>query len=145
MAETGGWLSDMAFWVDGNATSGSGGGGSGQGFQLSQDEARGQLEKFRTIRERLLAVQDKSERLAQTTAPAEDPATVRMNQALVGGSEGQGAFVIGNQSLRHQYEYAHEIVTRLEKALGIYQEADEQASSDMHRTGQNNSSGGFAE
>lgn len=140
-AKAGGWLSDLTFSVDGKA----GGGDSGQGFQLSQDEARAQLEKFRAIEDRLEEQQRRARRLEQITPPAQDPATVRMNQALVGGGQGQGAFVLGSQSLTQQYKYVHEIVVRLQKALGIYQESDDQASGDMRRSGQDSGSKGIGE
>ncbi|MFC4003942.1 hypothetical protein ACFS2C_09260 [Prauserella oleivorans] len=143
MATTGNWLSDVTFWVDGKASGGKAapaGGGSaapagGQGFSLSREEAEVALREFRAIQDELMYVSEKARFLLQMKPPADDPASVRMNEAATGGAAGQGAFGHGAEHVVAEYEYFRDLVTRLETALGYYQEEDESAGRQVGQSG----------
>ncbi|KHF44299.1 hypothetical protein [Saccharomonospora viridis] len=152
MTASGNWLSDVMFWVDGVASGAAGGGaaaggggalgGSGggapsgsQGFSLTREEAERALEEFRAIYNDLVVVEREAGSLIRLTPPAEDPASVRLNEAFAGGSSGLGAFGYGHKHIAREIAYFRELVGRLEKALGYVAEADESAGHHVGKAG----------
>ena len=154
MTASGNWLSDVMFWVDGVASGAAGGGaaaggggggalgGSGggapsgsQGFSLTREEAERALEEFRAIYNDLVDVERKAQFLIQMRPPAEDPASVQLNEAFAGGSSGLGAFGYGHKHIAREIAYFRELVGRLEKALGYVAEADESAGHHVGKAG----------
>ena len=152
MTASGNWLSDVMFWVDGVASGAAGGGaaaggggggalgGSGggapsgsQGFSLTREEAERALEEFRAIHDDLLKLEGNARRLLELQPPAEDPASVRLNEAFAGGGSGPGVFGYGHGHVKKEIAYFRELVERLEKALGYVTEADESTG---HHVGQ---------
>ncbi|WP_282771454.1 hypothetical protein [Saccharomonospora viridis] len=150
MTASGNWLSDVMFWVDGVASGAAGGGaaaggggalgGSGggapsgsQGFSLTREEAERALEEFRAIHDDLVELEYDAQLLLELRPPAEDPASVRLNEAFAGGSSGPGVFGYGAGHVKKEIAYFRELVGRLEKALGYVAEADESAG---HQVGQ---------
>lgn len=152
MTASGNWLSDVMFWVDGVASGAAGGGaaaggggalgGSGggapsgsQGFSLTREEAERALEEFRAIHDDLVELEYDAQLLLELRPPAEDPASVRLNEAFAGGSSGLGAFGYGCKHIAREIAYFRELVGRLEKALGYVAEADESAGHHVGKAG----------
>ncbi|WP_370948822.1 hypothetical protein AB5J62_15040 [Amycolatopsis sp. cg5] len=134
MGQPGEWLSDVHFWVSDAPSAGSAGGqggdppGAGQGFSLSRDEALSMLVRARGVCDELRALQRKAEQLTQMQAPADEPASKGYNSA------GNGAFGYGSGHIHKEIEYLSELISRLERALGITAQGDEDAAADMKRT-----------
>lgn len=152
MTASGNWLSDVMFWVDGVASGAAGGGaaaggggalgGSGggapsgsQGFSLTREEAERALEEFRAIHDDLVELEYDAQLLLELRPPAEDPASVRLNEAFAGGSSGPGVFGYGAGHVKKEIAYFRELVGRLEKALGYVAEADESAGRHVGQAG----------
>lgn len=164
MTASGNWLSDVMFWVDGVASGAAGGGaaaggggalgGSGggapsgsQGFSLTREEAERALEEFKTIHADLVELRWDAAELIRLRPPAEDPASVRLNEAFAGGASGRGVFGYGLMHVEKEIAYFDELINRLEKALGYVTEADESASQQVGEAGGLEDSGdrGFLE
>ncbi|MBK1788513.1 hypothetical protein JHE00_29645 [Prauserella sp. ASG 168] len=126
-------FNNMNFIVDGKSSSGPGAGG---GFSMSREEAEAALEEARGVAADLAEQAEGAMELQQTQAPADDPATMGFNQV------GLEAFGNGAQHVAAERDYWRSLVTALEKALGVYQEADEQAGQDIGKSGRQKDSGG---
>ncbi|EHR63488.1 hypothetical protein [Saccharomonospora cyanea] len=138
-----GWLSDVTFWVDGVPSGGAApapGGGSGsvptggQGFSLSTEEARRMLDSFKRIYNDLVGMEAESRQLLEMRAAAEDPASLHFHESAVGGI-GRGAFFHGHEHLQKEITFFAELVARLEKALGLIADSDEDAKQQIGAAG----------
>jgi hypothetical protein len=141
------WLDDVTFWVNGIAsrthtrggTSAGGGGGGApsgaQGFSLTREEAERALQEFREIRNELMRMERDALELTRLRPPAGDPASVQLNEAIVGGSNDPGAFGYGYGHIKKEIAYFDELVHRLELALGYVTDADESTSRDIGDAG----------
>ncbi|PFG48689.1 uncharacterized protein DUF3558 [Amycolatopsis sulphurea] len=137
-----GWLDGLAFTINdafgagGAAVCGgaSGGGGSpgGPGFTMSRDDALSMLKLAKTVREHFDLMRPKAHRLTQITSPADEPGSNGYTKLLVNQGEPKGTFVTGKEQVDEEFAYADELVNRLEKALGITEASDGQASSDVN-------------
>ncbi|MEV4596060.1 hypothetical protein AB0K15_01500 [Amycolatopsis sp. NPDC049253] len=159
-----GWLTGLDFAITdapaagggaagGGAAGGGGAGGggampnSGEGggrFSLSREEAQSMLTVAKRVRDQLQDMTAKAVVLTQLTPPADDPASASYNNLMVGAGQGTGAFSEGSSQVERERAYASELVTRLEKALGITESTDEQAASDVKTAGAGNQDKGFA-
>lgn len=74
---------------------------------------------------------DAAQVLSQATPPAPEPASTGAVTGPNGVNE-TGRFYQGH--LDYQYNYLSELITRLQKALGIVQAADRQAAADTNKT-----------
>ncbi|MFD2473062.1 hypothetical protein [Amycolatopsis silviterrae] len=111
---------------------------AGAGFTLSQDEARSLLERARRLRDNAGKMQASAEALTRLTPPAADPGSVGFNQQAV------NAFEAGKSANENLHRYMTELISRLEKALGIVGDSDSQAAADVKTAGKSEQSGGLA-
>jgi len=115
---------DLGFWATDSMTSGPPPPG-GQGFSMSTDEMRSILDKARTLLATIHKQFRNAEKLWQVDPPADEPASVgAVNDA--NGVIATGRYYSGH--LQFQADYLSELIKRLEKALGITEEADQQAA-----------------
>ncbi|EID54763.1 hypothetical protein [Saccharomonospora xinjiangensis] len=145
MTAAGGWLSDVTFWVDGvpsGGTAPSGGGGAvppppsgGQGFSLSREEAEEALREFKGIYDDLVRMEAQARQLREMRPAAEDPASLAFHETIVGGAAGPGAFGYGHGHVLKEIEFFGRLVARLEKALGLVTESDEEANQQISSAG----------
>ena len=115
---------DLGFWATDSMTSGPPPAG-GQGFSMSTDEMRSLLTKAKTQRDTISQQFVRAQQLSQVTAPADEPAST----TAVGGPNGvneTGRYYEGH--LRYQFNYLSELIQRMEQALGMNEEADQQAA-----------------
>ncbi|WP_409183260.1 hypothetical protein F9C11_02035 [Amycolatopsis sp. VS8301801F10] len=146
--ETTGWLTGLPITVVGTAMNVAKGVSdaaavasavkSGAGFTLSPDEARSLLERAKRLRDNAAMMQPSAEALTRLTPPAEDPGSVGFNQQAV------NAFEAGKSANENMQRYMAELVSRLEKALGIVGESDGQAAADVKAAGKSEQGGGLA-
>lgn len=137
--ETAGWLTGLPITVVGTAMNVASGVAdaaavasareSGAGFTLSPDEARSLLEKAKRLRANLQVMNLEAEALTRLVPPAQDPGSVGFNQQAV------NAFAAGKDANDRMYQYMVELIGRLERALGIVSESDDQAASEVKAVG----------
>ena len=120
------------FIVDGKASAP----GVGGGFELDADTAEGLYREAAALADDLAEQAREAEDLRETRPPAEDPASVGFNDV------GSQAFDAGAQYVRAEAEFYRGLAWALGKALGLYQESDEQARRDITTSGGEADSGG---
>jgi hypothetical protein len=150
---SGGWLHDLGFWVTDSATGGGGAivghlgplspqpfaaGHSGpaptEGFSLSRAEAESMLAQAKRTADDVLAMRPNAEKLTRMKVPADDIASHGYNASWVGngqGNPGAGGYALGH--VNKEYQYLTELVQRLERALGITADTDQQAGTDINK------------
>jgi hypothetical protein len=139
------WLSDVGFWIKDagqavtpNASAfapGLTGPAPTQGFSLNRDEAQNMLTQAKRIRDDVQALLPKAETLTRMKPPADEIASNAYNAAHVGngqGDPGAGGYGVGH--VRKEHAYLVELVGRLERALGITDDTDQQAATDVKNT-----------
>ncbi|MGH3623691.1 MAG: hypothetical protein ACRDQ5_18170 [Sciscionella sp.] len=132
----GGWLSDLAFWINDGPRATVGSAGSvGQGFSLSRDEATSLLTQAENVLDDLKPLINKADQLRQMQPPADDPASNGYNHIAAGGGRDTGVFGFGVGHVEREYNYLRELVRRLRDALGSTQDTDEHAGRDIAGTG----------
>ncbi|MFF0146870.1 hypothetical protein [Amycolatopsis sulphurea] len=109
---------------------------------MSRDDALSMLKLAKTVRDYFRKMRQRAYNLTQLTSPANEPGSNGYNKLLVNRGEPKGTFVLGEEQVNQEYAYAKELVHRLEKALGITEASDEQATSDVKDAG--TQGGGFA-
>lgn len=143
MTAAGGWLSDVTFWVDGVPSGGAApapGGGSGslpaggQGFSLSKEEANDMLASFKSIYDDLVEMETQARQVREVRSAAEDPASLHFHQSAVGGL-GTGAFDYGHEHVKKEIAFFAKLIDRLEKALGLTTDSDEDAKQQIGAVG----------
>jgi hypothetical protein len=120
------------FIVDGRASAP----GKGGGFELDVDTAEGLYREAKALAEELEHQAHEALRLRRIDPPAEDPASVSFNDV------GSQAFEAGAQHVQAEADFYRGLALALGKALGVYQESDEQAGRDITIAGGENDSGG---
>ncbi|SEF28138.1 hypothetical protein SAMN05421837_10429 [Amycolatopsis pretoriensis] len=126
---TGSIFSGVSFWA--TDLTGAAPQAGGQGFAMSSSEMRAMLKKAMDVRISIQQQRDAAQVLSQATPPAQEPASTA---AVVGpnGVNESGRYYQGH--LDYQYNYLSELITRLQKALGMVEAADQQAASDTNKT-----------
>ncbi|MBB4683725.1 hypothetical protein [Amycolatopsis jiangsuensis] len=127
--------------VGGGAGAGGAAVSTGQGFTLSRDEATAMLKDAQGIRDDLAKMIPVAERLTHLSPPAADPASNGYNNLLTGSGGQAGAFGYGLGHVQREHDYVGELISRLEKALGITQDSDSNATTDVNKAA--NSGGGM--
>lgn len=103
------------------------GGTSGGGITMDRDEMRNFLEQVKKTQQ-LCQQQVLGNRFrSQITPPAEDPASVLFTNAV------QAARDARDKYLQDQLDMYNELVDKLQKALGITTEADDQAADAVNK------------
>jgi hypothetical protein len=127
------FFEDVTFWNTDNVTGGGAAPtGGGQGFRMSGDEMRTLLKKAQDLRDSIRDRYQFARRLSQVRPPGNEPAS----KSAVDGPNGvneTGRFYEGH--LRIQDNYYSELILRLEKALGMTEEADRQAADTTKKHG----------
>ena len=137
-----GWLTGLGITIAGSGSSSPG--SSGPGFTMSHDDAHSMLALAKQARTQFGAMRLRADRLAHTTSPADEPASNSYNARLVGSGPEGGAFGAGADKVQHMYDYADELVGKLETALGLTRSADEAAAHHIKATGSGQHSTGRA-
>lgn len=122
---------DLGFWATDSMTSGPPPAG-GQGFSMSTDEMRSLLTKAQGQRQTIQEQLDKAHILSQADPPADEPASTNAVNGPNGVNE-TGRYYEGH--LRYQFDYLSELIQRMQKALGIIVEADQQAGDTTKKAG----------
>ena len=120
------------FIVDGRASAP----GKGGGFELDVDTAEGLYREAVALAYDLQEQAMAARRLRDIDPPAEDPASVGFNNV------GIQAFEAGAQHVDAEWQFYRGLARALGRALGVYQESDEQAGRDITIAGGENDSGG---
>ncbi len=120
------------FIVDGKASAP----GAGGGFELDIETAEGLYREAAALAIELDRQVFAAEQLCETQPPANDPASVNFNQ--VGGQ----AFLAGAEHVRAEVDFYRGLARALRKALGMYQDSDEQADQDVIASSGESGSGG---
>ncbi|WP_134718758.1 hypothetical protein [Saccharomonospora xinjiangensis] len=110
--------------------------GAEGGFDLDLATAEGLYREAVSLAEDLEEVKRVAERLCETQPPADDPASVSFNNA------GVEAFKAGAVHVQAEVDYYWSLARALGKALGLYQESDEQAGRDITASGGESDAGG---
>ncbi|MER6664748.1 hypothetical protein ABT256_09365 [Amycolatopsis japonica] len=105
---------------------------SGQGFTMSGDEMRALLKKCQDQRDFIRKQFEDARKLSQVVPPGTEPASTHAVNGPNGVNE-TGRFYEGH--LRFQDNYYTELILRLEKALGMTEEADRQAADATKKSG----------
>ena len=94
------------------------------------------LTQAKRIRDDVYHLIPNAEKLTRMKAPADEIASNAYNAAHVGKGQGDtGAAGYGVGHVRKEYNYLRELVGRLERALGITAESDQQAGTDVKSAG----------
>ncbi|MFE3173534.1 hypothetical protein ACFXPA_19355 [Amycolatopsis sp. NPDC059090] len=143
--ETTGWLTGLPITVVGAAMNVAKGVSdaaavasamkAGAGFTLNPDEAHSLLERARRLRDNAGKMQPSAEALTRLTPPAADPGSAGFNQQAV------NAFEAGKSANENMQRYMAELISRLEKALGIVSDSDFQAAADVKSAGKSEGGG----
>lgn len=120
------------FIVDGRASAP----GKGGGFELDVDTAEGLYREAKALAYELWEQVRDARDLSSINPPAEDPVSVGFNDV------GSQAFEAGAQHVQAEADFYRGLARALGKALGVYQESDEQAGRDITIAGGENDSGG---
>ena len=131
MTQSGSLFGDLGFWATDSMTSGPPPPG-GQGFSMSSDEMRALLTKAKTMRDVIRQHRNDATKLIQVTPPADEPAS---NNAVFAEN---GIIKTGDKYMEHmqnQEDYFSELIQRMERALGITEAADQQASETAKKSG----------
>nr|WP_255283760.1 hypothetical protein [Saccharomonospora azurea] len=120
------------FIVDGKASAP----GTGGGFELDADTAEGLYREAAALALELDQQAFEADHLRETQPPAEDPASVSFNHV------GSQAFDSGAQYVRAEADFYRGLAIALGKALGMYQDSDEEAGRDVTISGGEGDSGG---
>ncbi|CAM2823276.1 hypothetical protein SAXI111661_03445 [Saccharomonospora xinjiangensis] len=123
---------DTNFIVDGKPSQP----GAEGGFDLDLATAEGLYREAVSLANDLAQIMIEADRLCETQPPADDPASVSFNNA------GVEAFKAGAAHIQAEVEYFRSLARALGKALGVYQESDEQAGRDIFASGDEAKSGG---
>ncbi|MFD5243158.1 hypothetical protein ACFWIW_01365 [Amycolatopsis sp. NPDC058340] len=105
---------------------------AGQGFTMSGDEMRALLKKCQDQRNFIRVQFRDARKLSQVVPPGNEPASKHAVDGPNGVNE-TGRFYEGH--LRFQDNYFTELILRLEKALGLTEEADRQAADATKKSG----------
>ena len=122
----------------GGGSSGGGGGsagGGGGGWTMSREEAMDAAKDAREIADDFEEQVQDAERLARTRGPS-DPASQAFTKV------GNEAFAAGAEHVRAERDSWRSLADALEKALGTYEQADEQAGEDVGKSGGHDQSDG---
>ncbi|GAA1250988.1 hypothetical protein GCM10009676_42200 [Prauserella halophila] len=114
------------FVIDGKATNP----GSGGGYEFDGDTAKGIFEEAKELAGRYGQHYRKAQDIAEAAvSPAEDPASVRFTQVA------KRAWQVGAERMRELWKFHHDLAEKLGKALGVYEEAEDQAGKDVKHAG----------
>ncbi|RJQ90420.1 hypothetical protein [Amycolatopsis panacis] len=102
----------------------------------------GMLNQAKGIRDDLWAMIFDAEQLTKMKPPADEPASKAFNVLAAGGGGNPGAFGYGVGHIKREHGYVDELIKRLEDALHLTHSSDENAATDMNKTGSSNG-GGF--
>jgi hypothetical protein len=105
---------------------------------MNRDEAQSVLTRAKRVLDNTKAMSPGAERLTRLTPPAADPSSTGFNQQAV------SSFTAGRQALDTTYQYMSDLVGRLEKALGIVSESDDQAAAAVKTVGNSDQDKGLA-
>ncbi|MEU9685859.1 hypothetical protein [Amycolatopsis japonica] len=121
-------------WFQNSDTVGGGGAApaGGQGFSMSGDEMRALLKKCKDQRNFIREQFRDARKLSQVIPPGNEQASKHAVDGPNGVNE-TGRFYEGH--LRFQDKYYTELILRLEKALGLTEEADRQAADATKKSG----------
>ncbi|WP_326567691.1 hypothetical protein VSH64_38605 [Amycolatopsis rhabdoformis] len=121
----------------------SGGPGAGR-FSLSREEAQSMLTTAKNVLDQLKSIEPTAEALVHIQPPADDPGSNSYNTLLIGAGGGQGAFSAGKAQVDLEFTYIKELVSKLEKALGIIGATDEESAADVKAAAAGSQDKGFA-
>jgi hypothetical protein len=117
------FLKDVFFWSTDPVPGGTPAPPSGQGISMSSDEMRTMLATAKKTRDTIRERQQGSLRLSQAVPPA----NVQPSNDAVNGTNGvneTGRYYTGHTN--YQYNYQTSLITKLEAALGMTVETDQQ-------------------
>ncbi|MFC3450740.1 hypothetical protein [Amycolatopsis speibonae] len=103
--------------------------GSAGGFSLSRDEMTAELENLRRLHDRIEAQRERAAPLWSIVSPGSDPASVRNTNASNTSGTSYG------EHLARQSQFVATIIGKIQTALGITQQHDEQAAAEIGNVG----------
>ncbi|MEC3974294.1 hypothetical protein [Amycolatopsis sp. H20-H5] len=115
---------------------------AGQGFSLRKGEARDILNQAYGIRDQLEDLKRQAASLQKLTPPAQDQASATYNQKLTRGAmtgfmvwDAAAAFDAGVDQVGTELTYMNTMIEKLEKALGITGEVEQQNKDAVNKAG----------
>lgn len=112
-------------WAKGAVTSGPIAGG----FMMDPETAEGMVRKAKWIAMEMQKQYLAADRLVSSEPPAKDPGSQAFQKVAV------GLFELGAESVKAQWQRYTDIAEKLQKALDVYNETDEQAGKDAKKSG----------
>ncbi|MBB4683955.1 hypothetical protein [Amycolatopsis jiangsuensis] len=110
------------FVVAGAGGGGASGGSAGGAFALDRDAMTTELANLKKLQRRIGDQRDHAAPMWSIQSPGNDPASLRNTEA----SNNSG--LAYRDSLTRQYDFVGFFIAKIEKALGIHEENDEQAA-----------------
>ncbi|WP_328608231.1 hypothetical protein OG943_03660 [Amycolatopsis sp. NBC_00345] len=98
---------------------------------MSTDEARNMLVVAKRVRDKYMDMRRKAADALGMNPPADEPGSNGYNSLMVGQDHNSGVLGGGRDQAELAYNYAAQLVSRLEQALGITESSDEQAAADI--------------
>jgi hypothetical protein len=142
------WLEGLDFAIIGQQPAGGGGGASGggaapsgPGFAMSTDEARNMLVVAKRVRDKYSDMRRKALDALRMNPPADEPGSNGYNKLMVGEDHNSGVLGGGRDQVELAYNYAAQLASRLEQALGITESSDAQATVDVKNMTQDEGKG----
>ncbi|MBB3662262.1 hypothetical protein FB384_001166 [Prauserella sediminis] len=112
-------------WAMGAVTSGAVAGG----FMMDPETAEGMVRKAKWISTQMREQHEKAKNLVYSEPPANDPGSEAFQSVAT------GMFELGSESMKAQWQRYRDIAEKLQKALDVYNEVDEQAGKDAKKSG----------
>ena len=112
-------------WAKGAVTSGPVAGG----FMMDPETAEGMVRKAKWIATQMRQQYERAKGLIRSEPPAKDPGSEAFQNVA------HGLFDLGSESIKAQWQRYVDIAEKLQKALDVYNETDEQAGKDAKKAG----------
>lgn len=112
-------------WAMGAVTSGPVAGG----FMMDPETAEGMVRKANWIADQMQHQAEAAEKLTGARPPAEDPGSLHFQGVA------KAMFQLGSDNIRAQWKQYRDIAEKLQRALDVYNETDEQAGKDVKKSG----------
>lgn len=99
------------------------------GFMMDLDTAEGLVRQAEWVRDRLQTLAEDARDLVNVEAPADDPGSMHFTDVA------RQANQLGSDHVRAEWKHARDLAEKLQKALNVYKETDEQAATDTKNAG----------
>lgn len=110
-------------WVNDSAS------GPVGGFLMDLETAEGLVDQANWVATRLQRLAENAEDLVNVQSPAEDPGSMHFTDVA------REANRLGSDHVQAEWKHARDLAMKLQKALNVYRESDEQAATETKNAG----------